>query len=285
MTPILSYGLSPSSILRCKDYSGFTISETNYLPRQSLNWHSHSNAAFIFVLDGSFEELGKRTSFNCRSTDILFRSKEQPHQNRFYQVGGRCLNVELSSTWLENHRTPLTDHQGTLLLKQAELRFLATKLFHEFLIDDPFSNVAVEGLLLEMVAQSGRMTDSVSGEKAPPWLAIVRDMLHSNFRDNITIVNLANSANVHPTHMIRAFRKHFGCTIGNYLRRLRIDYACSQLLESQKTLVEIALDSGFADQSHFTVTFKRLVGVTPGRYRYVANSRLLQKNVLVPHKT
>lgn len=284
MTPILSYGLSPSSILRCKDYSGFTISESNYLPGQSLNWHSHSNTAFIFVLDGSFEELGKRTSFNCRAKDILFRPKEQPHQNRFYQVGGRCLNIELSSTWLENHRTPLIDHQGTMLLKQTELRCLATKLFHEFLIDDRFSTIAAEGLLLEMVAQSGRMTDSAPG-KAAPWLAIVRDMLHSNFGDNITIVNLANSANVHPTHMIRAFRKHFGCTIGDYLRRLRIDYACSQLLESQKPLAQIALDSGFADQSHFTVTFKRFVGTTPGRYRYVANSRLLQKKVLVSHNT
>lgn len=284
MTRIIPYGASHSNILRCKSYADCTISETKYQPRESLDWHCHPNTAFVFVLDGCFDELSKQASFNCRPTDLLFRPKEQPHQNRFYQNGGRCLNVELSSRWLENNRTPLTNHQGTLHLRQPNLGFLARKLFQEFLLDDCFSSMAVEGLLLELVAQSGRMTDSVTGGKVPRWLALVCETLHSHFEEPITIASLANAANVHPTHMIRAFRKHFGCTIGEYVRRLRIDYACSQLLESQKCLAEIALDSGFADQSHFTVTFKHLVGITPRRYRCAGNARMIKK-MLVPHKT
>jgi AraC family transcriptional regulator len=51
------------------------------------------------------------------------------------------------------------------------------------------------------------------------------------------------------------------------VRRLRVDWALRELSTSARSLSEIALDAGFADQSHFTRVFKRQVGVSPGAFR------------------
>jgi AraC family transcriptional regulator len=55
--------------------------------------------------------------------------------------------------------------------------------------------------------------------------------------------------------------------MGEYLRRFRVREACKRLGGRELTLAEIALQVGFADQSHFTRVFKRLTGLTPGEYR------------------
>jgi AraC-like DNA-binding protein len=65
------------------------------------------------------------------------------------------------------------------------------------------------------------------------------------------------------------FRKHYDCTIGEYPRRLRSEFACREIAVSDAPLVEIALSAGFANQAHFTRTFKRLKGITPTEYRSI----------------
>jgi AraC family transcriptional regulator len=63
------------------------------------------------------------------------------------------------------------------------------------------------------------------------------------------------------------FRQYYGCTIGEMVRRERIDLACRELLKPEESLTAIAMTAGFYDQSHFAKAFKRLTGVTPAQYR------------------
>jgi AraC family transcriptional regulator len=78
---------------------------------------------------------------------------------------------------------------------------------------------------------------------------------------------VATEAGVHPAHLARVFRRHHRCTIGSYLRRLRLDAACRQLVSGERPLADIALAAGFADQSHFSRLFRAATGVTPTHYR------------------
>jgi AraC family transcriptional regulator len=55
--------------------------------------------------------------------------------------------------------------------------------------------------------------------------------------------------------------------VGDYVRKLRIEYACHELVASARPIVDIALAAGFCDQSHFTRTFKLAVGSSPSQYR------------------
>jgi AraC family transcriptional regulator len=111
-------------------------------------------------------------------------------------------------------------------------------------------------------------------ERTPPrWLLRARDLLHARFTQNLSLDEIASEAGVHPVHLARVFRRHFECTPGDYLRKLRVESACRQLTSSDMPLSEIALSAGFADQSHFTKNFRRLMQMTPGEFRRNFRSR------------
>jgi AraC family transcriptional regulator len=69
-------------------------------------------------------------------------------------------------------------------------------------------------------------------------------------------------------HLAREFRRAFGASVGEYVRRLRIDYACRELAATGRSVTEIAFDAGFSSHSHFTAAFRRVTGTTPTRYRF-----------------
>jgi AraC family transcriptional regulator len=100
-----------------------------------------------------------------------------------------------------------------------------------------------------------------------PWLSETRDRLHADVAARPSLAELAASVGVHPVTLARAFRRSFGCTVGEYLRRLRIERAAERLASGTQPLAEIALAAGFADQSHFSNVFRRRVGMSPSVYR------------------
>ena len=83
--------------------------------------------------------------------------------------------------------------------------------------------------------------------------------------------SIAAASGVHSVTLARGFRRAYGCTLGEYIRR-RIERAIEKLRTSSAPLAEIALANGFADQSHFSNLFRRYTGVTPSRFRRAARS-------------
>ncbi len=72
---------------------------------------------------------------------------------------------------------------------------------------------------------------------------------------------------VHPVHFAVVFRRFHGCSLGEYARRRRLTAARAKLADRQLSLSQVAYESGFADQSHLSRTFKRYTGMTPRQYR------------------
>jgi AraC family transcriptional regulator len=103
--------------------------------------------------------------------------------------------------------------------------------------------------------------------RAPHWLTQARDLLHGRFADSLNLVEIANTVGVHPTHLARTFKKYYQTTVGEYLRRLRLDWAMRQLSETEASIADIASAAGFYDQSHFSNLFKQHTGFTPAEFR------------------
>jgi AraC family transcriptional regulator len=82
-----------------------------------------------------------------------------------------------------------------------------------------------------------------------------------------SLADVARIAGVHPIHLAKLFRKRFGYSMGEFLRRQRIRWACEQLARETGTISAIALRAGFADHAHFTRTFRRVTGCAPRWYR------------------
>jgi AraC family transcriptional regulator len=110
-------------------------------------------------------------------------------------------------------------------------------------------------------------------EKAvPKWLIRVRCLLHDRFHSALDLTTLAQEAGVHPVYLVQSFRRQFHCTPGEYQRQLRVEAAKEKLLSNSCTLSEIALLTGFADQSHLTRVFKRQTCMTPAEFRRTAQA-------------
>ena len=172
------------------------------------------------------------------------------------------MNVELEAGRIVRPQLP----SYPAVFRERFMTWLAMNLYREFKTIDEASPLAIEGLLLEMTAWAMRYR-RFSTKQAPPWLERVKGILHERFRDTLTISWLAEEVGVHPVHLGNAFRRYCGCGIGDYMRQLRVSYASRELATSGSSLVEIGNASGFADQSHFSRTFKQFTGMTPARYR------------------
>jgi AraC-like DNA-binding protein len=92
------------------------------------------------------------------------------------------------------------------------------------------------------------------------------EMLHAHLEGNITIKELATACSLSASHFGRCFRRSFGTSVHQQLIQLRIEHAKELLSRSKKTLIEIALLSGFYDQAAFSRTFSRIEHMTPSRW-------------------
>jgi AraC family transcriptional regulator len=244
------------------------LTETVYAPHSFVPNHSHGSAYFCKILEGDYTETYGQTTRECDRNTVAFHPAHEVHSERFHMRRVRSFNVEVTPAYLDHirqHRTILdqpSDFRGGMI------DWLATKMYREFVRGDSASQLAIEGLALEIVATAlrGRMR-TMSKQQSSAWLVRAKDLLHARLAERLTVSEIAEAVGVHSVTLAREFRRHFGCTIGEYLRQLRVEFACNQISSGRVSLAEISLQSGFFDQCHFSRTFKTLTGLTPGEYR------------------
>jgi len=132
---------------------------------------------------------------------------------------------------------------------------------------DAATPLAIEGLMLALLAEASRPHAALAAGTTPPWLRQARELLHDEFAQSPSLDTIARAVGVHPAHLAREFHRHYRRTVGEYLRDLRLDCARRELTTSNAPLVEIAASAGFFDQSHFSRVFKRHTGLTPTEFR------------------
>jgi AraC-like DNA-binding protein len=104
----------------------------------------------------------------------------------------------------------------------------------------------------------------------PSWITEVHERIRREGATRHGLQRLAREVGVHPVYLARVFRSHYGVTIGMLRRRLRAERALVRLRTENTPLAELALDLGYADQSHFCRDLKRETGWAPGRFRAVS---------------
>lgn len=245
-------------------FSAFQLSESVYGPHTVLPPHAHARAYLGFVVNGAHRETTNQHERDCDRLSVVFHPAAERHANRFSPTGGRIFRMEIEDEWLMRLREcdarldrPVESHGGALST-------IASRIFSEFHARDSVSSLMIEGLALEFASCITRDGDTAATE---PWLRRIVEYLHDRVHDEIHLDELASVAGVHSAHLSRVFRKQYRCSIGQYVRRLRIDLAARELVESPRSIAEIATRFGFADQSHFSRVFVKLIGLTPGRYR------------------
>jgi AraC family transcriptional regulator len=251
--------------LKSREVAGFTLKEIRHPAGVFIPKHAHANAHVGFILGGGFTETFTRKTLECRPLSVSYIAPGLPHRDDF-RNGVHCLVFEVSPARLAQIRH-VAALREPVFVNGGRAAWLTLKMYGEGLRNDSASSLAIEGLALEILAELSFADTRLGEEKRPRWLEQAREFLHACFADPMTHDEVAKIVAVHPVYLATLFRRHFRCTIGEYIRRLRIDFAAREIADSDRSLCEIAVAAGFSDQSHFSKVFKHQTGLTPGNFR------------------
>ncbi|MBX9813914.1 MAG: hypothetical protein A4S12_00025 [Proteobacteria bacterium SG_bin5] len=132
------------------------------------------------------------------------------------------------------------------------------------------SDLMIEGLMRAIASVLVRRQDAQAKERvhlSPAKLSRVLAYIEANLDSEISLSALAAVAGLSPFHFSRTFKLATGESPYHYVSLRRLARAQQLLSDSQLPLVQIALECGFASQSHFTSVFSKALGTSPGRYR------------------
>lgn len=249
--------------LRQQDAGGFRLSQTRYLPGSALPRHTHASHYFCFVLSGSYKESYDRRTRSCDPSTILYHPAGEIHAQSFETSTVDLFRIEVNPARLQYSSLDSRDFRGGYSV------VLAQRIYHEFREPDSVSQLAIEGLVLELIATLARSSRNRTNDFRKPqrWLSHAHDLIKSRYLEPLTLGDIAAAVGVHPVTLAREFRRRYGCTVGQLVRCERINFARQELVKPDASLAEIAIAAGFCDQSHFAKTFKKLVGMTPFCYR------------------
>ena len=260
-------GGTEERVLRTFDASGFVLTEKLFPARSRLGEHAHDDARFCFVVAGRYTEAIARQAIDCAPSTLTFCPAGEGHSNEFHDEPARVLTVEIAPRWMERVAQESIAVPHALSFQNGLAPALARRLAHEFRQMDSGASLLLEALSLELLVAATRTTSVRPERTAPQWLERARELIHARFAERLTLDEIAMHAGVHPVHLATVFRQRFHCTIGDYIRDRRIEYASRELTTARTPLALVALDAGFANQGHFSTTFKRVTGFTPAVYR------------------
>ena len=260
--------------LRQTMFAGSLLKEGVYDANIRLPIHTHERPNFCLVFKGvCTERLGTRV-IDFKPLTLGFLAPGDVHSLHTSQTPVHCFGIEPAAILVERLRECSLEIKTSIYTQGGAATDLMMKLYHEFYLADDASPLAIEGLLLELLVEMARRQPSLSREKRPPrWLVQAEELLRASFSSSLQLPAVAVAVNIHPVHLAREFRRHYKCTAGEYVRRLRIETARRELAQSENPLAVIALAAGFSDQSHLTREFKRITGYTPLQYRNLFKSR------------
>ncbi len=275
MSTLTQDGRFYGRVHRLRTLGDVVLCETAYPPGAVVPWHSHESPLFCLVLAGSLDEHGRGgRHLTFAGGRLFFHPAHEPHAHGF-DAPTRCFSVTLGPMLIQRlERAGSARLPGPRDLGMTRAAWLGRQLHGEFERGSDASELTLEGLVLALVGEVIRCPRAERAA-ASGWVSTVRDLIEARYREPVGLSDVADAVGVHPVHVARTFRRTFGCSVGAYVRRRRIDAACRSLLGSDDSLASIAVASGFCDQSHFTRRFKEQVGVTPRAYRAARGARSL----------
>ena len=259
---VLEQGQYVGQILKEQQAGGILASISAYnQDRFNDNWHCHVNPHISFVLNGGCSEK-KRTQYERLPGRITFYQAGEPHQILRMRQSVH-INLEMTESFLLQSGFSEATF-GSTLHKTPAARLLMLGVYRELSADDVFSHTSVHMLLLEFLNRAECWREE---KQKPDWINKVHEAMNDRWDETLRLEDLSYMAGVHPVTVSSYFPRYFSCTLGAYMRKLKIERALELLKTPGISSTEVAYACGFFDQSHFTRTFKQLTGFLPAYYQ------------------
>ncbi|MDW8849650.1 helix-turn-helix transcriptional regulator [Flavobacterium sp. MMLR14_040] len=242
---------------------GIAVVETEYQNKVYEGWHSHNNAHITLFLKGGTTEKRKNFSETLGPGSLLFYHSDELHLNQDTLFPSRNINIEIEEKLLKELQ--ISESTIEKSVQNATLtKFIILKIFKESLVSDAFSGDTINMLFAQLSNSNAHMERF---EKSPFWVKSLSELLNDCWNENPNLQDLAQVLNLNPITISKHFPKYFGCTLGEYMRRIKINRSLSLIQSNPGNLTEIAFQCGFSDQSHFIRTFKNQTGFLPKQFQ------------------
>ena len=242
--------------------------------------HVHEEYSIGLMLGGTEVTTCRGTSYTAFPGSLVLINADEVHSSRSIKTEYRIIKVR--SKTLNQIALELAGHHRErpyfpkLVINDVSifglLLDLHLKLEHnDSALEQESEFISTIGLLLTRHTKDHFGLQSPA--KEPHYVRLTRDYLRTHYAENVSLAQLTSITSLSPFHLLRVFRDQVGCPPHEYQTQLRIAHA-RKLMRKGSSLAEVALETGFFDQSHFSRNFKRIVGVTPGQY--FAQSKIVQ---------
>lgn len=257
-------------------------------PKYYMSAHWHQEPEIIRVLKGSFKIRLNNREYTAKKGDVIFINPETVHQGSPKNCEYECIVFHIDSLYtalsgcnffiesIFNHDYIVNEYNlnnssefhkvtdeifETMKKRTPGYKFRVISAFYKF-----FATISDEGLY----TLSGT-SESVSGDKNILKLKKVLSFMRENYQKPITLSDMAETVDMSPKYLGAFIKNMTGKTPFEYLNEYRIERASRMLLNSDKSITEIAFLSGFNDLSYFIKTFKKINGITPNAMRKKAH--------------
>jgi AraC family transcriptional regulator len=242
---------------------GIAVVETEYQNKVYEGWHSHNNAHITLFLKGGTTEKRKSFSETVGPGSLLFYHSDELHLNQDTLFPSKNINIEIEENLIKELQL-----SEAIIKKSIEnttlTKFLILKIFKESMVADTFSGDTITMLFAQLSNANNHLERF---EKSPFWVKSLKELLNDCWNENPNLQDLSQVLNLNSITISKHFPKYFGCTLGEYMRRIKINRSLSLIQSNETNLTEIAFQCGFADQSHFIRTFKNQTGFLPKQFQ------------------
>ncbi len=225
-------------------------------------------AGDVFLLQGR-----QRHYFHDRKSLELYNVMYDPArialpENELRRMPGYCAMFMLEPTYRKQHRFASCLHLKRLQLAHVEA--ICDEMKTECTGRKPGCEIVLRAKLLELIAFLSRayMQGESTETRALLRVGEVIGAMENDFSKDWKLDELAKIAHMSKSSLLTVFRKATGQTPIDYLMRLRIQRAMEMLLNTDRTITEIAFAAGFNDSNYFTRQFKKVTGLPPRQFRH-----------------
>ncbi len=243
---------------------GLELVEVSY-QRRSFPVHSHEEYVIGVVTRGRERLSVRGAGVVAGPGDLILVEPEEPHSNEALDAEGLEYRVfYVPRAMVAEAFGEVRFGENVLPGKRLGRRWAA---LHRRMMSGA-QDLETEGHFFALLGEILELAGGLERTARPPEqakVAAARALLDERFAEPVSLSDLAANVGLSPFHLLRSFRDQVGITPGAYQIQLRVLEARRRLRDGAG-IADTATDLGFADQSHLTRHFQRIIGTSPGRY-------------------
>jgi len=257
---------------------------------EKSSWHYHNNYEISFITEGSGKRIVADSIEEFQPGDLVFLGRNLPHvwiaDKETRTPSNRTLEMvflQFTSEVLSSQILALPEFKNVanaLSLSERGIQVVDQTLneVSELMLQMPYLKGFERMLhffkMMDIIGRSDSNIQLASKEylqsrfkTGNKRIATIHEYLMNNYREEVNLKQLAELVNMAEGSLCRFFKDNLGVTLFEYLSKIKVDFACRLLMDPDLGILEVCLDSGFNNLSHFNKQFKKNTGVPPTEYR------------------